>query len=354
MKLNSTHSGPALILAAALVLSACGSEAADVDPADDGTAAQDAVEGTADESPAGDAGDSAESDDAGEWPRTVTVHGEELEIEAEPQRILAMTVETSDIALELAGPERMVAIAPGSAVEGQGNAVELGAQVEDTLPPGTTPEPEQLMSWSPDLVLMTGRHDTDHDTAEVLRSAGVPTVVFDGADFSDPTATAGMVRILGELLGAEAEAEERAAALETRVGVIEEAVADAEGAPRALGLMARGSQRMAVGQGMTLPTLIEMAGGHSVATEMGWRGGVNLDPELLVSANPEVIIIEDFRGAGLGPFQEILSSPAVAEVSAIAEDRVYAVSDLLVSGSAGLAIGEGLEEVARILHPEQF
>ncbi|ROR72270.1 ABC transporter substrate-binding protein [Bogoriella caseilytica] len=353
MKLSSplrSSFGAAACAAAALALGACGTtgDATGEPPAAEVDGAEEPGENAADHQSEGGA------DESGQWPRTVTIYGDELELESEPRRILSMSVETSDIALELAGPDRMAAIAPGSAEAGQGNASELGAQVEETLPAGVTPEPEQLLSWSPDLVLMTGRHDNELDAAEVLRSAGVPTVVFDSADFSDPAATADMVRIFGELLGAEEEARDRAEALEQQIAAVEESIADAQQGPRAMGLMARGPQLMAVGQGMTLSTLIEQAGGESVAAEMSWRGGVNLDPEVLIAADPEVIIIEDFRGAGRGPFEEILNSAAVSEVPAIAEGRVYTVSDLLVSGSAGLAIGDGLEEVARILHPEQF
>jgi iron complex transport system substrate-binding protein len=100
--------------------------------------------------------------------------------------------------------------------------------------------------------------------------------------------------------------------------------------------------------------LVELAGGDSVASDHGWNQAVAADPELIVDANPDVILVQDFHGAGLDPFTELLENPALADVTAIADDHVELVDAATTSGTAGSRIGEGLAEIAGLLHPELF
>lgn len=289
----------------------------------------------------------------GAWPRTVDVGDRSSHIAAAPQRIVALTTETSDLALHLASPDRVAAIAAGSTTEGAGNEIELAAQVETVLPAGTTPDPEQILALQPDLVLMTSRHAGEADAADVLEASGVPTLVFGADDLGSPQAVADSVRLLGRALGAEDVAESSAAAVEQRVAELTALVATAGESPRVLGLMARGDELMITGEGSTLETIGELAGATSVAAEQGWRGSVAADPELLLAANPDVILVEDFRGAGLAPFEQLLQSDAVAGVPAIADGRVELVPSQIASGGAGLRLVDGLEHIVHVLHPEQ-
>lgn len=291
---------------------------------------------------------------AKDWPRTI-VHGDDLvEIPKAPQRVVALSTETSDIALQLVGHERVAAVSSGSASETAGNAVEEAEQVENVLPPGTTPDPEQVLSLEPDLVLMTGRHSGEEDTASVLAQTGVPSLVFDSAGFSTPDAVADSVRLIGEALGAEDEAESAAAALEEQVADVESSVADVDEEPRVLALMARGDKIMITGIGSTLNSLADLAGGAPVAEEQGWRGTLPADPEQIVVAAPDVILVEDFRGAGTAPFDSLLASDALAGVPAVADNRIHTVPSAIASGSAGLGLGDGLRAIAEHLHPELF
>jgi iron complex transport system substrate-binding protein len=299
--------------------------------------------------PAGSSG--TESAEAAAWPRTVELDEHGVEIQAEPRRIVALSTETGDIALDLVGHERLAAIPAASLDPATGNATEEAEQVETTLPSGTSPDPEQILSLQPDLVLMTGRHEGEDDAAAALRETGVPALVFSSADFNDPQAVADSTRLLGEALGAEDAAQERAGALEESASRVEDAVADLGERPRVLSLMARGGKVMVSGSESTLNTLAEQAGGDPVARERSWRAAMPADPEVIAEAAPDVVLIEDFRGAGMEPFEDLLSSPALAGVPAVAEDEVHLVPSHLGSGSAGLKLGEGLTRVAEILHP---
>jgi iron complex transport system substrate-binding protein len=266
--------------------------------------------------------------------------------------VVAVSVETGDLALELIGAERVVAVNDSARESESGNQSELAGQVEGTVTGAPSPDPEQILSFEPDLVLLTGRHDDEKSVADSLATSGVPTATFSSGNFMSPDAVIASLTVLGELLGAEQEASTIAAGIEEKVSAVEEQVSDAEESPRALVLFARGGKQMIEQANATTTELIELAGGTSIARDEKWNASPSADPEVIISAAPDVILVQDFHGAGLGPFQELLGSDALSEVPAVAQDRIELVDAMTTSGTAGSRIGEGLEQVAGILHPD--
>lgn len=318
------------ILAAALVLTACSA------PADSPAAA---------ESPA------ASAPAAGAWPRDVRVGDVTVEIPAEPTRIVALSTETGDLALELVGADRVVAVSTGSVTEGAGNQLELAQQVETVLEAGTTPDPEQILALDPDLVLLTQRHDGEQAAADLLEGTGVPTIALPSTSFQTLDGIADTVTLLGEAFGAEDAAADIVADMDKAAAeAIEHAqehAAEAGGAPTVLLLMARGGQQMIQPAGTLMSHLVEEVGGEIVGSG---PGATPADPKRIAQLDPDVILVEDFRGAGLGPFQSLLASPALAGVRAIAHDRVELVSGALASDTAATHAVEGLEAIAEVLY----
>lgn len=309
----------------------------------------------ADDAPAGAAADTpASAATEGTWPRTVTVGDGDVELAAAPQRIVALSTETADLALQLAGPERLVAVPTSATDPSAGNQVDAAKQVEVHLATGTSPDPEQILSLEPDLVIMTGRHGAEQSASDLLAGSGVPTATFTSADFAGPLAVAESVERMGELLGEEAAAGELSAGIAAEVDDVEAAVADAEDRPTAIVLFQRGGQKMIMGANSATTSMVEQAGGVSLAADEGWHAAVPADPETILRLDPDVIFVQDFRGAGRGPFEELLRNPALAGVAAIEGDRVEVLDARTTSGTAGTRIGEGLRAIAAALHRELF
>ena len=288
-----------------------------------------------------------------QWPRSVKVGKNEVKVSAAPQRVVALTTETADLALQLVGPERVVAVTRNALDDKSGNQVELAKKVENSIANSTKPDPEQILSFKPDLVLFTGRHDQEQSAAKLLEGTGVPTAQFASADFASPKAVAESITTLGALLGAE----EKAAELVEKLNAdTEQALAyakDAKDKPRTLTLFARGGQKMIMGVGSAPTNLVELAGGEVLSPKAGRPGAVPADPETIVKLNPDVILIQGFHGAGKEQFAELLSNPALANVPAIKDGRVTVVNAKTTSGTAGTEIGKGLQEVAEALHPKK-
>lgn len=330
-----------LTLALLLGLTACGQVDSET-PEPESTPSEQVSEETSDA--ADEATDAGES---GTWPRTITAGDSEVTIEAQPQRVVALTTETSDIALALAGAERVVAVASGSQTEGTGNVLEEAMKVENAFKVNASPEPEQILALDPDLVITTGRHDNESALADTLAASGVPTLTFDSANFASPDEVKNSITLLGEALGDEEKAAELTDKITADVARAEEAKGTES--PRTISLMARGGSLMISGSSSVTTKLIELAGGTSIASEEGWRQSVPADPETLVAINPDVILVQDFRDQGLAPFAELLDNPALSEIKAIAGDRVYLIDAETTSGTASFRIGEGQLAITELL-----
>jgi iron complex transport system substrate-binding protein len=96
------------------------------------------------------------------------------------------------------------------------------------------------------------------------------------------------------------------------------------------------------GAGMTSRPVIEAAGGRDVGTESGVVGTVNVTPEALVAAAPDVIVVPEGGLETLGGVEGLLEIPGFAETPAGREGRIlaYPEGDFLTFGPR---IGELLE-----------
>lgn len=288
------------------------------------------------------------------YPVTVELDSQPVTIESAPQKIAALSSETGDIALALVDSARFVVVHYGSQAEGTGTMVEAAKQVESVLPPGGMPEAEQVLTYGPDLVLMTARHAEEKTTAEVLATSGVPTLSFADADFASPEAVMKTITLMGEALGEQHKAAHLVEHIQGELDAVAETVAKATTSPRVLVLMARGDQVMIVSQHSMFNHLVEMAGGTAISSELGLNAATPLNVEQIVATQPDIILVENFRNLGLTPFEAVLQHDAVAQVPAIVAGNVHAVDPALASATATINVGHGLEAVAALIHPDLF
>lgn len=98
-------------------------------------------------------------------------------------------------------------------------------------------------------------------------------------------------------------------------------------------------------------TLTELAGGYNIGRDFG-----DYYPypsfEDIIRSNPDIIIAETGYGGDLEkPLRVVLSEKRLSEVKAIKGGKVYGINSDLVS-RAGPRLVDGLEQLAKIIHPE--
>ncbi|MFD0783095.1 ABC transporter substrate-binding protein [Micromonospora azadirachtae] len=282
------------------------------------------------------------------YPRTIKTDVGDVTIKSRPERIVAASTNAAEIALSLVGPDRLIGVPEWPTDDRHSPFAAEARQVGHTV--GTVADdPEQILALNPDLVLITLAHDTERDALKVLQQAGVPTLVL--SHFPSVTNDAlADISLIGEALGAEQKATELVGQLRGRLDAVKQAVAGSTVKPRVVFIsMWLDNGPYVTGPGTINHDLITLAGAANAIEDAGFDSSGYLDPEQLVKAAPTHIVTLDSAGVGLDKLTKgFLKNPALANVPAIANDRILVLPDRMFSpAQAGI---EGLELMAKWLH----
>jgi iron complex transport system substrate-binding protein len=207
----------------------------------------------------------------------------------------------------------------------------------------TSPSLEVIVAKQPDLVIGVSSA-TDPMKAREMERLGLKVVLISLASVSD---ILNSIKSLAVLLGNPGAGEQLAQRITQQFEGVKRRVAPA---PRRRTLLAVGSRPLvAVGGKNFIDELITAAGGENIAGRAA-QPWLNLPDEYIVAKAPQVIIeagMGSDRSAAAKRWTDLKSIPAVKQ------RRVYSYpSDKILR--PGPRIGEGLEEIARLVHPECF
>jgi len=207
------------------------------------------------------------------------------------------------------------------------------------------PNIEKITALDPDVILAT-KEGNRRKPVERLISLGFNVEVFDSCrSFSDICSN--FVR-LGELLGARERALELARQARERVDRIVRLTANA---PKRRVFWQVGSRPLiTVGQGTFVCDFIRLAGGVNIFGEIE-RRFPRVSREEVVRRDPEVIIIAGMRKIAT---EEIAKWRKFTEIDAVRKGMIFALDPDDVCRPSPLRFAEGLEQVARCVHPEVF
>ena len=213
---------------------------------------------------------------------------------------------------------------------------------------GTSLSLERLVASRPDLVLAAEIYAPEQVRA--LENA-LLTAFF----VANPTTFEGLasnVGLLGSLTGHEAEATKLQRSIQSRVQAVAERVHNAEDRPTVFyELDATDPQQpWTAGPGGFINTLITLAGGRNVAAGDD-QPFPRWSAERLLRENPQVIIVGDAK-YGVTP-DSVRARAGWGRIAAVRDGRVHSFDDDLVS-RPGPRLVDGLEAMARLLHPEAF
>lgn len=303
------------------------------------------------------AGENGESEPApapaaATFPVTVEVPGADpLTIESEPQRIAVLSPDAAIALHELGATDRLVAI-PQSARNETLNAYAADlADVPNDVPGDTSPEPEQVVAWDPDLIVVTARHTGEQDASAQLGATGVPVLSLTNG-WSTSTAVIENLALLGQATGTAERADALAAEIEDGVADVRERAAGAEATPSVAILSNQAHTPFINASTSLVSELVVNGGGENVAGAIGVQKTMPVQPEQLVAANPDRIMLVDVTGKGEGSFDSLLANPAVADLAAVRDGNVKMFPGHEVYGLAGREIVSGSASVLAWLHPD--
>jgi len=257
-----------------------------------------------------------------------------------PQRI---------ISLSPAITETLFALGLDREIVGVTNLCDYPAKAKKKMKVGSYihPNVEKIIALQPDLVLSTTHTSL---ATERLEELGVPVFVI-----SPKTLKASMDSILkvGEIIGKAEEAADIVARLNQRIKAVTDRVKNLKEENRPSVLWQIGSNPLVtVGPGTLGHDLIVLAGGRNIVSN-ALIEYPRYSLEAILYKNPEVIIVV---GMIEGDYStgEIERWNRWKNLSAVKNRRVHRIDLSLVTRRGSPRVVDGLEEVARILHPELF
>jgi iron complex transport system substrate-binding protein len=207
---------------------------------------------------------------------------------------------------------------------------------------------EQLVALDPDLIIISGMSVWgDADPYSVLRDMGATVIYI-------PTSnTIEGIKLDIEFIGAMTSESSRAAALisdiNTKVFEVREAVNNLP-APTVYFEMEALPILYSCGSDTLIDELITIAGGENIyGDESGW---LQNSEESVITANPEFILSSAVYYSG-ADHTEIKTRTGWEAITAVKNNNIYAVNPNSVSRPSQ-NITTGLEEIAKVLHPEAF
>ena len=213
------------------------------------------------------------------------------------------------------------------------------------------PNIEAILSLRPDLVIGHKRE------IELLKGLGIPVYEF-WAWGGGLGGIIELTRDIGRITGKLKEAERIAKEMESIRREIVEKTKDIEYKPKVYFEYGTGRIGQSCGPKSLAHELITLAGGENIAQDSP-AGCPILNPEYIIEANPDIIIIEE-RNPDFGLkrwdyskiIDEVRKRPGWQNIKAVEEDKIF-ISPFYFTYFVPRCI-EGLEQFAQWFHPEVF
>jgi len=266
--------------------------------------------------------------------------GREVTLAGPPTRIVSLVPSVTESAFALGGEARIVGVSdfcdwpPAARAKPR-----VGGMVNPSL--------ETLVALKPDLVVGTDEGNRE-ETFVQLQRLGIPVYIVHAHRLTEMY---DLIARVGALTGRRDAVGPLVTGIQRRIDAVRVAV-KARPAPRVLYVLWP-DPLLVPGRDSHLTEMIELAGGPPIT------GGepvsyVRFSIEAAVARAPEVIVLADHStGASTAGRAAPEKWQALTSVPAIRAGRLYSV-DLSILHRYGPRVPEGLEMLARMIHPEAF
>lgn len=287
-------------------------------------------------------GSPAQKEEEISYPIEVTDQlGRVVKLEKIPERIVSLAPSNTEILFALGLADKVVAVTDYCNYPPE-------AKEKPSIGGFSTPNIEEIVALSPDLILATSIHEKR--IIPQLEEKGMAVFALNLKTLDEALEAITMV---GEITEKEEEASQLVTEMRNRIkAVTDKTDSLPEGKrPRVFHLTWH-DPLMTSGSGTLLHELIQKAGGRNIFLEI--IGTKSVDLEVLVARDPQVMIAGIGMGSGEDkPFQYLTTESRLKNTEAGKNGRIYGI-DLDLTGRAGPRIVDGLERFAKCIHPEIF
>ena len=269
------------------------------------------------------------------YPLTITdTNGKEIVIEKEPQTVVSLGPNVT---------EMIYSLDKGDKLAGRTKYCDYPEQALEVQEVGTLTKPnlELIAEIKPDLVVAS-THFKEEAQAK-LDELGIPTIVLYSEDSFDGVYKS--IETLGQILNASPKAGEVVAGMKDKVAEVTKKVEGLE-VPSMYYVVGFGEKDSTAGGNTFIGEMIRMANGKNIADDSeGW----SYSKEKLAEKNPEMIVLSKYYDTKV----TFTTTDFYKDLDAVKNDKVYEIDENMLNRQ-GPRLADGLEALAKILHPEAF
>jgi len=280
------------------------------------------------------------------FPVTVTDDAKRtVTIAQPPQRLISLAPSNTEILFALGLGSKVVAV--GSSFDDYPPEAKALPKVAE--PDVTKPNLEKIVALAPDLILMTGGDPLPLELINRLEGLKLTVLVIYPRDIDGILKD---IELIGTATGASKEAQALTASLRGRLNAVIAKAKTATSKPKVFYEVdaSNPARPFTAGPGSFIDAMLNLVGATNVAAEAKspWA---EFSAEELVRQDPEIIILGD---ANYGvSVDSVKARPGWSTLTAVKKGAIYPIDDNLVS-RPGPRIVDGLEALARLVHPELF
>ena len=262
--------------------------------------------------------------------------GRRVSLPERVERVITLAPNLTEIVFAVGGGDRLVGNTTYCDYPAEAKAI---AKIGDSLQPSL----ERIIALQPQVVLITTASQLEVFTQQ-LHNQNIAIFVTDPHDLEDIFRS---IEQIGQILGQTEQASELVKRLRERTTAIEQTVQATK--PVRVFYQVSGSPLYTIGKEAYLTDLIRRAGGVSVTADVpgAWP---RYSDESALAARPEAIILP--TGGSMGAANSSVTD-ALRNSPAVLAGRVHKINDDHLA-RPGPRLIDGLEEMARALHPEAF
>lgn len=274
--------------------------------------------------------------------------GRNIVVKKTPTRIVSMAPSVTEILFALGLGDKIVGVTDACDYPPE------ASEIEKIREPFGDFQIEKLVELNPDLVIMDRYFDLSPPGLWLskLNDVGLKVVVLYAKDLEDVLHN---IKLVGQATWTQDEATQLVTALENRMNTVikklENITQEEKSRVFSSGWYDGESDPWTSGYGTFADDIVKLAGGINIAEIKG--GFFQMDLEAVIWADPQIIlVIEDYKWP-TPTYSSVLNDERFQSTEALQNNEIYEIDANLMS-RPGPRLIDGLEETARILHPQLF
>jgi iron complex transport system substrate-binding protein len=276
------------------------------------------------------------------YPLTLTDDaGRQVTITAAPTQIVSLAPSSTEIVCALDACDDLVGVTDFD---------DYPAQVADVtdVVVGAVVDVEKVVAADPELILAAGNGFTPTTVIDQLTGLGYPVLSLYPHDLAGVYDD---ISLVGEAIDAQRVADQLRTSLRARAAAVATAVAGAERPRTFYEVSVFEGSIYTAGKDSFLASLLSQAGGEPIT---GDPASTAIQLEDLIAADPELILLGDAAYDPTITAESVAARAGWAEITAVKDGHIVVVLDDVVVTRPGPRIVDGLEALAKAIHPELF